>query len=318
MRHDQIYKSARELFALEENLDNNKRRLNNKRDALVQTAKRVGKPIPEGIKTEHEKLEGHSPYAKWLMLMTEQPAVGFYFDETVRYDEEMAITGCDFLSAGFLQMPFDTVYFHAKKYFSESSGNAVPVCLWAKKVGENQIFLSAVREEDISAQPDFFQINIGQDIVGIARSYTEEGWPEVRKEYNSAEQQVHAFIMRSFCHMLMLLNHPVYDKELNEVSDAVNAKRERNGKARLSKYIYVNMRKQYKEALADGIGGYTVRPHWRRGHVRKLRDGRVIPVQPCLVNWDGEIEPDKKIYVYKSGDRKRDAVTTPPNPQTPN
>ncbi len=44
-------------------------------------------------------------------------------------------------------------------------------------------------------------------------------------------------------------------------------------------------------------GGGTVRPHWRRGHLRHLGDGRVIPVSPSWVNAEGDIPPPKQYLV---------------------
>ena len=45
-------------------------------------------------------------------------------------------------------------------------------------------------------------------------------------------------------------------------------------------------------------GGWTVRPHWRRGHIRRLADGRVIPIPPCCVNMEDGV-PVKPEYVVK-------------------
>jgi hypothetical protein len=99
---------------------------------------------------------------------------------------------------------------------------------------------------------------------------------------------------------LLTINHPAYEKKEEEPDSALQRSRIKRGKETLSKYVYVRMKPHIKAALSAGDG--TIRaPHWRRGHVRRLADGRVVPVQACLVNWEGDPEdpaaPAKKIYV---------------------
>lgn len=93
----------------------------------------------------------------------------------------------------------------------------------------------------------------------------------------------------------VMLSLPHYTQEKTEIDDKLQKARIKRGKETLRGYITVKMRKDIKEALNSG-GGWTVKPHWRRGHVRTVKDGRKIPVRPCMVNWAGDAELDKSIY----------------------
>jgi hypothetical protein len=87
-----------------------------------------------------------------------------------------------------------------------------------------------------------------------------------------------------------------YAQEIVLAPTAVNKKKGKNRKTKLMDYIRVRM----SEAVKTFVGGTepsgtTRRPQWRRGHIRRCRSGRIVPVQPCMVNWNGEkIEP--KLY----------------------
>lgn len=294
MLHDQIYNSIRNIFTLENELDSSIDILNKSKIKLVKYSKETRELLPKGFDPIHENKKGHSSFTNFMMKMAEFPAVGFYFDDTVKYDLEMATTGYEFLKSGFLNMPFDTVFFSAPNYFDIGVG----IALWSKYIKETDtiMFFETMGENLIEEKKNnFYELNL-KDSICYSRDANINGWPKIKKIEEN--EDIFKKIIQALCHFLLLLNHPIYEKVINEIDESINIKRLKKGKQILSKYIYINMKRDFKERLL-AIGGYSVRTHWRRGHVRRLNDGRIIPVQPCIVNFDGEIIPDKKTYVIK-------------------
>lgn len=78
--------------------------------------------------------------------------------------------------------------------------------------------------------------------------------------------------------------------------------REKKGLPPLNRTILIRLHSSFRNILnAGGGSGIERRPHWRRGHLRHLQSGAIVPVSPCMVNWRGEavepkeyrIKPDK-------------------------
>lgn len=79
----------------------------------------------------------------------------------------------------------------------------------------------------------------------------------------------------------------------------LNKQRVQKGRTPIGPMIVIDVRaSQQVAATKRGEGSYTVRPHWRRGHIRHLQDGRLIPIPPCCVNMESGI-PLKPEYVVK-------------------
>lgn len=97
---------------------------------------------------------------------------------------------------------------------------------------------------------------------------------------------------------ILMMSMPHYTREKHEVPPKVNAKRIKNGKAPYQGWTKISLRREIVEAMNRGSmeRGFTMRPHWRRGHIRTLGDGRKIPVRPCMINFEGDGELEKNIY----------------------
>lgn len=81
--------------------------------------------------------------------------------------------------------------------------------------------------------------------------------------------------------------------------DRLNKQRVRKSRPPIGPVVVIDVRASQLAADArKGEGGWTVRPHWRRGHIRHLADGRMIPIPPCTVNMEEGI-PLKPEYVVK-------------------
>mgnify|MGYP001627747046 CR=1 FL=1 len=92
---------------------------------------------------------------------------------------------------------------------------------------------------------------------------------------------------------LMILNMPkYYSRETVKPSEKLNKKRLLKGKKPLKSYVKIDIHKQYKHLILDKEGSSNfLRPHWRRGHVRRLKSGKKTFVSPCMVNFNGEVIP---------------------------
>lgn len=240
----------------------------------------------------------------------EQEPVAFYFDE--EFNKELGATATEFAKGGLIIPPFPSIIIHSTgmlKNFKVHSTKAgidliQDLTVWLQHFPpSNTLGAMFVSAEKFKSEGTFtihfimkLYLSSGTyDIIDVSK----EGWP-VHSEAGKYEQ-AGALLAQSVLQCLMLLNHPAYEQEKTEIAKSVNDKRERKGKTRLHNYIYVRMKKEIRDRIAAGEGGFRA-PHWRRGHLRRLGDGRVVPVQACLVNWeDGDSVPDKKIYVQKGG-----------------
>jgi hypothetical protein len=83
------------------------------------------------------------------------------------------------------------------------------------------------------------------------------------------------------------------------VPERLNKQRAQKKKPPIGPMIVIDVRASQQASLSrKGEGGWTVKPHWRRGHIRHLADGRLIPIPPCCVNMETGV-PIKPEYVVK-------------------
>jgi hypothetical protein len=87
-----------------------------------------------------------------------------------------------------------------------------------------------------------------------------------------------------------------------EVPERVTERRIRDGKAPLWTHSVVDLRESVSVAARDGHSGDRAGPraHWRRGHFRRLAEGKVVPVAPCLVA-GSEFGAEVRTYVDRRG-----------------
>ena len=243
-------------------------------------------------------------------LVAQDNAV-FYFDETAMgelgsedYNRELLDTAAEFYREGILAAPFPRCLFLFKR-----KGNTF---LAHMQEIENGFRVTSFLNEnpiqpgnDYSILPalsvDFRRQDCGKFTEGLFTTELEgramfapENVPPSRLKLILAES------LLLFLGGCMLLNMPYFDKQRVDIPEALAKARYKRGKPALRAYTTVKLRKDIADAMTDGQGGWKVRPHYRRGHIRRLSDGRAIPVMPCMVNFEGDDAALKKnTYVVK-------------------
>lgn len=231
----------------------------------------------------------------------------FYF-ESVDMSEELLVTALEFYQEGLLILPFPACHFVTKRV----SINFEKV----KSKGDDEILGTLIQD------PDTKEICV----VTYGRAPDKKDWLPivftfVNKQslslHDTVHKQIHCFgssklsdedkteffgVAKNqaiiFLTAALLRGMPHTRKEKIEIPDKLQKARARNRKPYLNPFIRVSLREDIQQSM-DGQSharGYKVKPHWRRGHIRTMNDGRKIAVQPCLVNWDGEAEIQKKAY----------------------
>jgi hypothetical protein len=81
----------------------------------------------------------------------------------------------------------------------------------------------------------------------------------------------------------------------------LNRQRERKGRSPIDAYHVISIGAEAKTIIRaerhSGARG-VVSAHYRRGHIRKISSGRMVPVAPCIV---GSLAGDAKVYSIRSG-----------------
>lgn len=81
-----------------------------------------------------------------------------------------------------------------------------------------------------------------------------------------------------------------------QVLDRVNKKRLSAGKPPFYSHKVLSLRKSARAAVAAHSARLRERrAHWRRGHLRHLQDGRLVPVSPALVRGRGFISKEYRV-----------------------
>jgi hypothetical protein len=119
---------------------------------------------------------------------------------------------------------------------------------------------------------------------------------------NDITRRVSGDVAGIFFSMCAILNAEGVETRVVAAPARLNKKRARQGKPLIGDIHEVTIRFGGKRYLPSGApkGGGSRRMHWRRGHIRRLADGRVTNVRPALIGVvASEPVPQKPRYVVK-------------------
>jgi len=195
-------------------------------------------------------------------------------------DQDLWATAVGFFKAGALRMPFPVCYFE----FSRVS-----------QVRHDKLLAALVLESgpyDLELYPFEYEppgpwIHYGT-MVQIGRMLDppeqlmlldEDGLADRDMVVTNSERA----LQYSLTLALFLSTKHAAIKPVEGASEAVNLRRERDGKKPIFEYRVLTLAPA--EQIRAALGGTHASPrlHWRRGHLRTLPTERIVPVKPCLV-----------------------------------
>jgi len=212
------------------------------------------------------------------------------------YNAEILETGKEFYAEELLPLPFDEVELHFKYpiYEVDMEAKIKLIVRQSKQDGELRHDARAefeTREKDVWMElPTRFEYKVDSKFLEHKVLDSNEFSSLFANTLQGVDEgEVWLGEMLVMC--LMAVNLPQYEHKEVKIAEKLNKRRAKRGKPPLKDYIQIQMRPEYRKALSAGEG-IAKTPHWRRGHVRTLADGRKVPVKPCMVNFRGEdIEP---------------------------
>jgi len=105
---------------------------------------------------------------------------------------------------------------------------------------------------------------------------------------NSTEARALTVIAQQFLHNFNILNCINIEYVDNKPS-RLKQNRIKKGKTKLFEHKTLQIKLNKTQNLNKGIGSHnSPRPHIRRGHIRRLPTGKIIWIQPCFINANGD------------------------------
>ncbi len=279
-------------------------------DDYHETFERMPTMHKDGIADIVEKYPGEMKFIDTVTSKLAEPgAAAFYFEDVDMRDDTvfpLIDTAVEFFKEGVLRLPY-------------------PRCLFIFRYSKLGMFVPAYAEE----------IEGGLRIICFVRDHARlkdnPAWvlPSVAVDYMRANagpfkggglfvehvdakalfappecspDELKSLLGESVLYTLMgclMLGMPHYTKQQVDIDRKLARAREKNGKTPLAGYTVVRFRESISRGMGDGEGGWSVKPHWRRGHIRTLQTGRKVAVSPCMVNFEGEGDLPKNVYMVE-------------------
>lgn len=213
---------------------------------------------------------------------------------------ELIETAAEFLKAGALKTPYDFCHFETQ-YKLDSSDLLLNMRVETKLEADHYLLRISGKQDKNSEYKslDFsFKIFLnGEDYKFFASDDVQESMSKLQKF------DIERWAIQAFLACAMAVNMTQFEQTEIVASEKLQKATARRGKPPIKPYILVSLRPEYRAALNDGKGGQKI-PHWRRGHLRHLSSGAIVPVSPCMVNWRGDVIEPKEYRLKTNNEGK--------------
>jgi hypothetical protein len=211
-----------------------------------------------------------------------------YFDF---YNEELSETSREFYYEGILKPPFDNCIIDTKYIEDENDGCPninLRICVQHQNDYTRILFfVAALGTKEYEMMP--FIIDVKGD-----KSRLTPMTPLVAENIRVFT----AWALKITLLCFLVISMPQFEHTEVDRGEKLQRAREKNGKPPLGRLIQLKLRPELRAMCdSDGESGVIRRPHWRRGHLRRLSSGKITPVSPCMVNFNGEVVEPKTYKV---------------------
>ena len=219
----------------------------------------------------------------------------FYFN----HDDVIGLieTADNFWTEGLLDLPYETCIYMFENFVEHKDGS---LTTGGTIISKNSEYINHILELRNIKPPSpakcvFTEFQFSKDRIGGMCPYVgfimEDGTNLQITPLNSARGNNCAGAIVSAS---LFLNTKHASTEKKQISDKLNKRRLKRGRAPLSDYKIIRLT-DYNDKPTGAKGSHASPvPHWRRGHIRTLGDKKVA-IPPCRVNWTGQ---DVKKGVY--------------------
>lgn len=250
------------------------------------------------------------------MIIQDKNIPCFYFDHNdFDKDENLSDTGKEFFKEGVMDIPYERCLYKLKNFVQHPCGRTTDGFILMCNLNDyyreeitnigNECRINAPLGFLSDINIAFIEFNVVNNeimicpYIGTVNHKSEKNAGALIPEGHNNMSQSLLSKSRACCGTLsaatMLLNTKYSEKENIIISEKLNKRRIKNGKEKFSNYTIVKLKRSNYDVSGALKSHASPKPHWRRGHVRKYQNGKISPISPCLVNWDGE-EVKHKIY----------------------
>lgn len=267
------------------------------------------------LKIKHSLLQKGSSLSSFKDMLNLGKFHSIYTDND-NCTDDLVNSGYEFMDNSFMDLPFENCLFIAENSYYKNKNNITKAAfLVSKNLSDVNIdFFYDIRKK-IKTLPDFFfmEMPILDGKISDPFNYICFAWlprnavnPEKDTillspmpinnqkdiEFVRIKAKAGAAIIVG---ATMLMNTKYFEHNCVKRDEKMNARRKKNGKHQYEDYTIIDLVDRY----ANDSGGTHARPkpHWRRGHVRRLPNGDKTCVKPCIINWSGANVPAKQYII---------------------
>jgi hypothetical protein len=231
--------------------------------------------------------------AAWEAISHVIPSAVNVVKGTLPIPDELVQFGRDLFMAGQFKLPFPTVFFAPPNTAFDG------ILAWQ---ADDMLFMHTCTNVRASYRDNARTVALPVFSVLIKSGVGSE--PEVRTNFiiepaaDNESEKTWPLLLDIVLGTTVLMSTKYVVLRPEPAPDRLNKARERKGRAPVGTKIFVS----FAKTLPNARGGTHASPvpHWRRGHLRTLADGRVVPVSPSIVAWVGGEKPVPRDYAFKA------------------